>query len=92
MTENALVTNEFDVWFDHVSIMYENMDEACFEFARKQKLFMLAPVAIFDDAVYLARIRKTSTLDVEIEGPLYTVTTCNEEKKYLIRFGEIQTQ
>jgi hypothetical protein len=73
------ITTDYIAWLSNI-IQYDTPDRmyqpdaACLKFARKQKAFMLAPTALFDNITYSARSILVDSLDeLFIGGPLLNV-------------------
>lgn len=76
--EVAFITTSYEDWRTKV-IEYSSLVEIdlfCYQFAEKQKAFMLAPTAVFGTVAYAAKTVKVDSLDnISIDGPLYMVNT-----------------
>jgi hypothetical protein len=80
--EVSMITTDYVKWFakacedmlPHQDRIKINIDGHCIEFAKRQKVFMLAPTAIFGTIMYAAKSKIVDTLDgIFIDGPLYRV-------------------
>jgi hypothetical protein len=77
--EACAITTDFASWFIHNFLCYADddkiiFDKNCFDFAKRQHVYMIAPAAMFGNAIYAAKTKIFDSLEnVVIDGPLYSI-------------------